>query len=166
MDRIKDSHCSWCGAAYEDLIVWPRRCGACGEITYRNPVPVTVTLVPVENGLVIIRRSIEPGYGQLALPGGFIDYGETWQQAGAREVYEETGIHIPAAAIRLFSLRNLERLGLILIFGVAESLQPDMLPEFTGTEETSERIVAYEPLELAWSHHTEVMKEWFEGNPD
>ena len=120
-----------------------------------------VTLLPVDKGLVVIRRSIEPGFGQLALPGGFIDYGETWQEAGAREVYEETGIRIPVSSVTLFSLRNLERLGLILIFGVAEALQLDMIPEFNETEETSERIVAYEPLELAWPHHTEVMKEWF-----
>ena len=164
MNNIRDSHCSWCGSAFTDLQQWPRTCNNCREITYRNPIPVVVTLLPVGNGLVVIRRSIEPGYGQLALPGGFIDYGETWQEAGAREVWEETEIRIQPDSIKLFHLRNLESLGLILIFGVADSLEAGALPEFRGTEETSERIIAYEPLELAWPHHTNAMREWFAGS--
>ena len=75
---------------------WPRVCAACGTIAYRNPLPVAVALLPVFDargtGLVVITRTIEPQRGGVALPGGFVDLGETWQKAVVRELKEETGI--------------------------------------------------------------------------
>ena len=90
----KDSYCSWCGRAFLAEQPWPRRCGGCDNYTYRNPIPVAVVLVPVDDELLVIRRGIEPAKGQLALPGGYVDLAETWQEAGAREVFEETGLRI------------------------------------------------------------------------
>jgi ADP-ribose pyrophosphatase YjhB (NUDIX family) len=45
-----------------------------------NPVPLVATLVPVDNGLLVVRRGIQPGRGRLALRGGYINLGETWQE--------------------------------------------------------------------------------------
>jgi 8-oxo-dGTP diphosphatase len=42
--------------------------------------------------LLLIRRKNPPFQGQFALPGGFIDYGETTEQAAARELLEETAL--------------------------------------------------------------------------
>src|SRR5688572_992089 len=95
----RNSHCSYCGQPYTAEQSWPRQCAGCNNISYLNPTPVAVVLLPVDGGLLTIRRSIEPKKGMLALPGGFINYGESWQQGGARELYEETGIQIDAAEI-------------------------------------------------------------------
>src|SRR6185436_21045482 len=75
---MQHSHCSYCGTAFPQEAPWPRMCPGCGETTWRNPLPVAVVLLPVDmtdgrRGLVVIRRGIEPGYGLLALPGGFIE---------------------------------------------------------------------------------------------
>ena len=43
-------------------------------------------------GVVVIRRDIEPFRGELALPGGFIETGESWREAAVRELSEETGL--------------------------------------------------------------------------
>ncbi len=63
-------------------------------MSFLNPLPVAVMLVPAAGGLVVIRRGIEPAKGLLALPGGYINLGESWQQAAARELFEETGIRV------------------------------------------------------------------------
>ncbi len=59
----------------------------------RNPAPTTDVIIYDENlGIVLIERKNEP-YG-YALPGGFIDYGETAEQAAIREMLEETSLNI------------------------------------------------------------------------
>src|ERR1700687_165917 len=77
----RNTHCSFCGHAFQPDAPWPRACAECGQVSYLKPLPVAVTLVPVDDGLLVVRRGIEPGRGRLALPGGYINLGETWQQA-------------------------------------------------------------------------------------
>ncbi len=93
-------HCHWCGAAFGAVQGFPRVCGVCGNSTYRNPIPVSVILLPVDGGLLTVRRAIEPRKGQLALPGGFVNVDESWQAAGVREVFEETNIQLDPQRIR------------------------------------------------------------------
>ena len=60
--------CSFCGTRFPPSENWPRTCPACHNTTYRNPLPVAVMLVPVEEkGLLLIRRLVEPQAGKLAL---------------------------------------------------------------------------------------------------
>ncbi len=66
--------------------------------TYDNTPTVVVVLVPLRGGLLMIRRALEgEGQGRLALPGGYQMLGQTWQEAGAAEVREETGVAVDAA---------------------------------------------------------------------
>lgn len=75
-------------------------CPHCGGdiVTYRNPTPTVdvVILVPGgadgKDGVVLIER-LNPPYG-WALPGGFVDEGETCEQAAVREMKEETGLDV------------------------------------------------------------------------
>jgi ADP-ribose pyrophosphatase YjhB (NUDIX family) len=157
----RNSHCSFCGAAYAADLPWPRTCAACGNTTYRNPLPVAVLLLPVEGGLLCIRRAVEPRVGMLALPGGYINLGESWQQAAAREVMEETGIAVDPAEVQDFRVLSAPD-GTVLIFGLATGTRtPADLPSFTPTDETSELVVLKQPQELAFSLHTQTMAEWF-----
>ena len=56
-------------------------CTACGFVFYIDPKLTVIALVPYRGGLVMVRRSIEPGYGLWVVPGGFVDVGE---QGGGR----------------------------------------------------------------------------------
>ena len=58
----------------------------------RNPVPTVDIIIEYGGGVVLIHRANEPvGW---ALPGGFVDYGESLEQAAVREAKEETGLSV------------------------------------------------------------------------
>lgn len=158
----KNSHCSYCGARFGAAASWPRRCAACGETSYLNPLPVAVVLQPVDDGLLAIRRAIPP-VGRLALPGGFIDAGEPWPHAAARELREETGIEIDPATLREARVLSAPD-GTLLVFGLASPLDSAALPPFTPTAETSERVVLRAATdEMAFPLHARVVREYFSG---
>ncbi len=59
---------------------------------YRNPVPTVDIIIETDDGIVMIERK-NPPYG-WALPGGFVDYGESLETAAAREAKEETSLDV------------------------------------------------------------------------
>ena len=72
-----------------------KKCPVCGaEIeVYANPVPTVDIIIEVKGrGIVLIERK-NPPYG-WAIPGGFVDYGESVETAAVREAREETGLDV------------------------------------------------------------------------
>jgi ADP-ribose pyrophosphatase YjhB (NUDIX family) len=157
----KNSFCSYCGTRFHTEQPWPRTCSNCQQISYLNPLPVAVTLLPVDGGLLCVRRSIEPAVGQLSLPGGFMDLGETWQEAAARELWEEAGVHIDPNELELFRVLSSRTQPFLLIFGIARPRPATSLPPFAPNDEASERVVVPGPIELAFPLHTQAMREFF-----
>lgn len=70
------------------------QCPHCkGEIkTHRNPTPTVDIIIEIGARIVLIERK-NPPYG-WALPGGFVDYGESFESAALREAEEETGLKV------------------------------------------------------------------------
>ena len=153
------SHCSYCGGKYSDVESWPRHCQVCQNISYLNPLPVVVGLLPMARGVVVIRRNIEPQKGTLTLPGGYLDLGETWQHGVSRELEEETGIAVAEELISLYDVHA----GLddtLVIFGLAAPLSVELLQPFSSAE-TQEVVLIEEPMELGFPLHTDVIKRFF-----
>jgi 8-oxo-dGTP diphosphatase len=75
------------------------QCPRCGTKIkqYKNPFPTVDIIIEVEaggagTGIVLISRKNEPiGW---AIPGGFVDYGESLEEAAVREAREETGLRV------------------------------------------------------------------------
>lgn len=69
-------------------------CPKCGAVvkSFRNPFPTVDVIILIGEGIVLIERKNEPkGW---ALPGGFVDYGESLETAARREAQEETGLEV------------------------------------------------------------------------
>lgn len=150
--QTKNSHCSHCGHSFTIDQPWPRTCSHCGCMSFLNPLPVVVVLLPVDDGLLQIRRGIEPGKDLWAFPGGFINLGETWQEAGAREVLEESHVPLDPAEIVEFQVRSAPD-DTLLIFGLAQPRKSEQLPPFMVTDETTERRVRRELTGMAFELH-------------
>jgi ADP-ribose pyrophosphatase YjhB (NUDIX family) len=163
----KNSHCSYCGQPFDHDQPWPRTCAYCGNTSFLNPVPVSVILIPVDEGLLFVRRGIEPRKGRLALPGGYINFGESWQAAGAREVLEETGLVISPNEIRELRVHSAPD-GTLLIFGAARPRTSASLPPLTPNGEVTERLIltskqiaAIPRDEIAFPLHADVVEAFF-----
>lgn len=70
------------------------RCPDCGNpvVKYRNPFPTVDIIIETDSGIVLILRK-NPPHG-WALPGGFVDYGESLESAAVREAREETSLNV------------------------------------------------------------------------
>lgn len=70
------------------------KCPECGAAVkrYRNPFPTVDIIIELPEGIVLIERE-NPPHG-WALPGGFVDYGESLENAAIREAKEETSLDI------------------------------------------------------------------------
>jgi ADP-ribose pyrophosphatase YjhB (NUDIX family) len=71
-------------------------CHTCNFTYYHNPAAVVIAILEHKDKIVLTRRAFEPQQGQLALPGGFVDYAETLEEALAREMKEELNLTIQA----------------------------------------------------------------------
>jgi ADP-ribose pyrophosphatase YjhB (NUDIX family) len=137
------SHCTYCGHRFPERADWPRRCAECAHVSYRNPLPVAVLVVPVEDLGVLMVRRVDHPVG-LAFPSGYIEHGERWQDAAARELAEETGISVDPVTIRELKVRS----GVdetLLIFATAPAITRAELTAFVPSAEVSELVVVPGP---------------------
>jgi ADP-ribose pyrophosphatase YjhB (NUDIX family) len=104
--------CSECGAAV--AFRWIEKdgrercvCSSCGTVQYQNPRVIVSCIVAVGEKILMCRRAEAPGRGQWAPPMGFLECGETLQQAAARETLEEAGVRVDPDRLDLTALINL-----------------------------------------------------------
>lgn len=67
-------------------------CPSCDFIDYRNPLPVAVAVAVRDKRFLLIKRGIPPKKGAWGSPSGFVEVGETPEEACLRELEEEAGV--------------------------------------------------------------------------
>lgn len=109
-------------------------CVACGKTHYDSPKVLVAAYVCVGERMLWIRRGTPPARGQWALPGGFMERGETPEAAACRELLEETGVSIADDALTLVSVSS------ILHMAQTHLVFRCHLPEVAATTPTEEAI--------------------------
>jgi len=136
-------YCPRCGRPAD--IASPRSltCPHCGYGAYYNPKPVASAIPSDADGRVILlRRAFDPGANLWTFPGGFVDLGESVEEAALRETREELEMDIEIDGLIGVYSRADERV--VLVVFSAKALGPPQI-----TEEATE-VRAYAPAELPW----------------
>jgi ADP-ribose pyrophosphatase YjhB (NUDIX family) len=128
--------CPRCGN--EATVTFPRSitCPNCGYGAFYNPKPVACAITANPDGnVILLRRGFEPNRGRWSMPGGFVDLGESVEDAAIRETKEETNL------VGVYS-RSTDR-----IVVVVYAAQTEGTP--IRTEEALE-VQAFRPTTIPW----------------
>ena len=118
-------------------------CPACQTIFYQNPRIVAGT-IPVYQGKVLLcRRAIEPRRGLWTLPAGFMENGESTEEAALRETLEEAQACVDIRS--LFSVITVPHIDQVHIFFLAEMSTPEF-----GAGEESLDVQLFSPEDIPW----------------
>ncbi len=86
-------YCHLCGGINIVGKTQPWECSVCGNLSFLNASPTTaLVLFDYKKRVLLTRRDIDPHKGKFDLAGGFVDLGETLEQAMHREAEEELGL--------------------------------------------------------------------------
>jgi 8-oxo-dGTP diphosphatase len=135
-------------------------CPACGFTAWSNPVVATMVVIETPGGLILGRRSIEPGYGLWCLPGGFVNEEEAPAEAAARECLEEIRSKVGIdSLLDVYHIIRGDGRGMVGIAYVA-SLEEGEVP-VAGSEMLEVGFFAPDNLpELAFPSHRRAIADW------
>jgi ADP-ribose pyrophosphatase YjhB (NUDIX family) len=97
-------YCPSCGQAVEQRVPegdhLPRHiCLACGTVHYQNPKIIAGCVPEFDGRILLCRRAIEPRHGYWTIPAGFMENGESLEEAARRESLEEAEAHVEVGSL-------------------------------------------------------------------
>jgi ADP-ribose pyrophosphatase YjhB (NUDIX family) len=129
-------------------------CDQCQTIHYSNPNIVAGTLPVWEDKILLCKRAIEPRYGTWTLPAGFMELGETMEQAALRESEEEACANVEIDDI--YTLISLPHVNQVYVLYRARLLDLDFRPGDESLEVRlfSEQEIPWDELAFRTIHYT------------
>src|SRR5215211_5255838 len=126
-------------------ITYPRSlpCPHCGYGAYYNPKPVAAAIPTTPDGaIILLRRAFDPGKDLWTFPGGFVDLGESVEEAAAREVKEEILIDVEIGDLVGVYSRPTDRV-MLVVYAATAHHEPQ-------TSDEAPEVRAFAPDELPW----------------
>lgn len=158
-------YCSQCGHTVSQIIPpgdnrLRHVCDSCGIIHYSNPTIIAGCLPVYGDRVLLCRRAIEPRQGYWTLPAGFMENGESTEQAAARETLEEARAEVSIGD--LYTVTSIIHLNQVQMLYLAELEQPEFGP---GDESLEVALFSEEQIpwdELAFQTIRNALQFFFE----
>lgn len=134
-------------------------CDHCETIHYQNPRIVAGVLATHERHVLLCRRAIEPRMGYWTLPAGYMENGETTEEAALRETWEEARANMQGQ--ELYMLFNLPHINQVYMFFRGELADLDFC---AGDESLEVKLFSEDEIpwtELAFPTVGKTLKQYF-----
>lgn len=131
-----------------------------GRALFDNALTVVAIKAEFNGSLWAVRRAHAPGIGKLCFPGGYQMRGETWEEGGVREFFEETGMVIEPDMVCLYGVfSTTEKMNLIIGETVLSDFQePKPCPDEVLSVEL---VSSYDPDDWAFPIHSKIAEKFF-----
>jgi ADP-ribose pyrophosphatase YjhB (NUDIX family) len=161
--------CNHCGSPVDLQIPegdhLPRHvCNDCGLIHYQNPKIVAGCIPEWQDSILRCRRAIEPKRGLWTIPSGFMETGETLEEAAKRETHEEACAQVEITG--LYSVFSLPHISQVYVVFRAKLVDDYFAPGLESLETTlfKERQIPWD--EIAFPVVTRSLRRYFEERPN
>jgi 8-oxo-dGTP diphosphatase len=159
------SFCPKCGGPLTRRLLKPTEpvrlvCTHCSFVFFLDPKVAVGTVVALDGRILLLRRAIEPSYGKWVFPGGFVDRGESLEEAAVRETREETNLHV--RIIRLLNIYSVRDYPVVVIVYVAEAVggEPSVGDEALEVRLCSPHEIPWD--ELAFPSTSQALKDYLD----
>lgn len=164
MHRSEDyRYCPVCGGTLENKILKPEEperlvCSGCRFVFYLDPKVVACVIAEINGRIVMLRRGIPPGVGLWAIPGGFVDAGESVTDAAVRETWEE--VRLKVAIDSLVGVYSYAGISSVIIVYKAMVLKgiPQAADEALEVQSFAPNEIPWE--EIAFSSTRDALKDY------
>ena len=135
------------------------RCVECDRIIYSDPKVAVAAIIPLDDGIVLLKRAIEPQLGMWSFPSGYVDRGEKLERALEREVMEECGLVVKVKW--LVGVYSEAGESVVLVVYSAEPVSGELV---AGDETSEARVFTLDAMpELAFEHDDRIVRDWLEA---
>jgi 8-oxo-dGTP diphosphatase len=160
---VVSHYCVLCGTLLVARLIEGREVEACPKddfVLWHDPKVTTAMVIEADGGVVLGRRSIEPGRGLWCLPGGFVNDDEDPWEAAARECREEICVEVEMT--RLLGVYHIPKRSAPSMIGIAYQARiADGGRPRPGTEMLEVSVFAVDSLPpLAFPSHREVLTQY------